>query len=126
MKQVIFFVVLTIFVFSCSDNKGVNDEISISICGNISPDWVIAEINSIVQPTEPNHRPVSVYDTILDNTTYVLITDLTNDAHAYTLRFFSCSGESIRFESEKYNVLRQRYNENREAFTLLWTNQYNK
>ncbi|MGB4413594.1 MAG: hypothetical protein WBI53_01715 [Paludibacter sp.] len=122
MKHLIVFLVMTVVLLSCNDDKNTNNKIAISVCGETSPTWLINEINSIVQPVEPNYRPVSVYSIILNNETYVLVTDMVNNAVAYRLRFFMCSGEPVQFETEKYNALLIRYNENREDFTLLWSN----
>jgi hypothetical protein len=122
MKHLIVFLFMTVVLLSCNDDKDSDNKIAISVCGETSPAWLINEINSIVQPVEPNYRPVSVYSSILNNITYVLVTDMANSALAYRLRFFNCSGEPIQFETEKYNELMIRYNENREDFTLLWSN----
>lgn len=113
---------MTVVLLSCNDDKDSDNKIAINVCGETSPAWLINEINSIVQPAEPNYRPVSVYSGILNNITYVLVTDMTNSSLAYRLRFFICSGEPIQFETEIYNELMIRYNENREDFTLLWSN----
>lgn len=127
MKRIIVFLVMSVVLFGCNEPTDIEkqktkDNIVIEVCGEISPVWLVNEINSIIQPVEPNHRPVEVSSTVLDDTTYVLITDMTNNAFVYVYRFFLCSGESIPFETEKYNILLQTYNENRENFTLLWSN----
>ncbi|MCL1942867.1 MAG: hypothetical protein FWF54_04885 [Candidatus Azobacteroides sp.] len=130
MKRVTVFIVISVILFSCNEQTMNNKdseinsskEIAIKVCGETSPVWLMNEISSITQPVEPNYRPVSVYSTILNGITYVLVTDMVNDAAAYILRFFLCSGESIPFGTEEYNVLQRRYNENREEFTLLWSN----
>lgn len=122
MKHLTVFLVMAVVLLSCNDDKNANDKIVISVCGETSPTWLISEINSIVQPVEPNYRPVSVYSIILNDVTYVLVTDMANNAAAYSLRFFKCSGDPIQFESEEYNALQIRFNEHREDFTLLWSN----
>lgn len=122
MKRLIVFLVMSVVLLSCNDDNNINNKIAISVCGETSPTWLINEINSILQPVEPNYRPVSVYSINLNNETYVLVTDLVNNAAAYMLRFFTCAGESVQFETEKYNMLQSSYNENREDFRLLWSN----
>jgi hypothetical protein len=131
MKHVIVFLAMTVFLFGCKEQTDVenlnnDNNIVINVCGETSPAWLINEINSIVQPVEPNHRPVSVYSTTLNDITYVLVTDMVNNAAAYTIRFFQCSGDSIPFGTEEYNVLQQMYYQNREEFTLLWFNSHNE
>lgn len=122
MKHLLGFLVMAVILLSCNDDNNIKNKIAISVCGETSPTWLLNEINSILQPVEPNYRPVSVYSIILNNETYVLVTDMVNNAVAYNLRFFMCSGEPVQFETEKYNALQRRYNENREDFILLWSN----
>jgi hypothetical protein len=102
--------------------KANNNDIIIEVCDGTSPDWLINEINSIVEPVQPNYRPVSVYSTIFDDVTYILVTDMVNNAVVYQLRFFLCSGESVSYDTAEYNTLKQRYLDNREDFILLWSN----
>jgi hypothetical protein len=127
MKRNTILLAMAAILFSCNgqmtdDKQNSNKEIAIKVCGETSPVWLINEINSIIQPVKPNYRPVSVYSIILNDVTYVLVTDMVNNAAAYTLRFFLCSGKSVPFGTEEYNRLQQTYNKKREEFTLLWSN----
>jgi hypothetical protein len=128
MKRIIVFLATTVALFGCNEpadiekTKTKNNNIVIEVCGETSPVWLIDEINSMIQPVEPNHRPVQVFSTVLDDRTCILITDMVNNTFACAFRFFLCSGEAIPFGTEKYDILLQKYNENRENFTLLWSN----
>jgi hypothetical protein len=123
MKRVLIILVTAICMFACSKTQPVdNDNIIIEVCGQTSPAWLINEINSIVEPVQPNYRPVSVYSTIVNDVTYVLVTDMVNNALAHQFRFFLCSGETIPYDTAEYNELIQKYANDRESFILLWSN----
>ena len=128
MKHILIFLIMTIGMTGCMDNKesSNNSDIIVNVCGETSPAWLINEIHSIIDSALPNIRPVSVYSINMNDVDYVAIWDPVNNAWAYGLRFFLCSGESIQYDSEEYNLLSQKFYNNREEFTLLWSNSKTK
>ena len=121
MKHILIFLLMTISMAGCKESSN-NPDITINVCGKKSPAWLINEIHSITDPVLPNLRLVSVYSINMNDVDYVVIWDWANNTWAYILRIFLCSGESVSYDSEEYNLLFQKFYSNREEFTLLWSN----
>jgi len=123
-KIILIFLIMTISMAGCKEPSN-NIDITVNVCGEKSPAWLINEIHSIIDPVLPNLRPVSVYSINMNDVDYVAIYDTANNTWEDVLRFFLCSGESVTYDSEEYNILLQKFYNNREEFTLLWSNSKN-
>lgn len=115
MKYISLFIVLFVLIFTnCSKDK----EISLFLCGEENPEWVLKKIESLTNRV--SNRPVDVYSVNINSIEYIAITDFVNSSVSDGMMFFLCSGEQIEYASEKYEELKLLFE--KEAFKLIWSN----
>jgi hypothetical protein len=125
-SKLILFAIILLLLSGCKNNPEIThkyskENLQIEICGEVTPNWLLNEINGIVDNVD-NFRPIEVFFTNYENTEYVIITDIVNNTISGSFRVFLCSGTSVQYGTDTYVALQQIFIESRENFTLLWSN----
>jgi len=127
MKSKLILLAVTSLLFVSCKNNTINthtyseENLQIEVCGETSPEWLINEINGIVDRVE-HYRPVQVFSTNYEDTEYIIVVDMVNSAVSGSFRVFLCSGNSVQYGTDTYDTLYHMYFENRENFIFLWSN----
>ncbi len=115
----VFFAFALFFGCQDDDENNMNDDINIEVCGVENPDWLVNQVDNILNKTS-NYRPVQVSVYKKDSVEIISIEDPTNSNASEALMFFDCTGNKIDYSSLKYQEYSQLFGN--DEFTRLWSN----
>lgn len=120
-KQLAFMLICLVATFTaCNDNSNGKTDIDITVCGVHNPEWLLGEIDDVVNRGSGNYRAVQVYSISYSTQEYILICDLMNSSYVDGHLLYTCNGQSIASNDTLYEALILLFVE--KECTLLWTN----